>query len=78
MEELKDYFGMDAHKEFKPYDKVLARGIFDNRWWPQTYCGCQTRNGELVHFIQGSDWAFKDGNVIPYEGNEHLTGKETE
>lgn len=58
------------HKEFKAFDKVLVRDDY-NEW----YCGFYSHwsNAENNHALT-STGHYKDDNILPYEGNEHLVG----
>lgn len=57
----------------KPFEsRVLVRNFKDDIWKPAIW-GCYTDNGTLYHYatVGGCIYIY----LIPYEGNEHLLGK---
>ena len=55
---------------FKPFDKVLVRVNLDGVWKPRLYSNKCT-DGSYAHYCQdGRSY----GEILPYEGNEHLAG----
>ena len=65
------------HKEFKPYDKVLANHSGDGckaQWLPELYAGWDEENS--MHILITSQFEYCDEYILPYEGNENLLGKE--
>ena len=59
-------------KEFKPFDKVLVRNSFGN-WYPNLYSHYNCFSHKTI-----TDHYYKDKDIIPYEGNEHLLGTNKE
>lgn len=60
------------HKNFKPFDKVLTK--YGNVWIADTYSN-YIQSEELHLTYRG---AFRDYEILPYEGNEHLVGTPNE
>lgn len=63
------------HKIFKPFQKVLTVNAFgdNDRWCPTFYSYWD----EDVHEHMTVDRiTYKDSEILPYEGNENLAGKE--
>lgn len=57
--------------EFKPYDRVLVRDGYQERWQAAFYEQYITRNVHYPHHVIGGD---SFAQCIPYAGNEHLLG----
>lgn len=53
--------------QFKPFDRVLVRDSFNQRWHPNFYAEF---DGLLFYTTDCRNWTF----CVPYEGNEHLLG----
>lgn len=63
-------FGVTDQKqkpEFKPFDKVLVRGVDEQEW----ECSLFSHITEGGYYVCVGSWWLQ---CIPYEGNEHLLG----
>lgn len=59
---------------FTPDQLVLIRESEKANWDLARYSYCSVEQGQdHIHHIQGLRW-FRDDEVIPYSGNEHLLG----
>lgn len=59
---------------FEPDQLVLVRESEKENWDLARYSYCCAEEGEThIHHIQGLRW-FKDDEILPYAGNEHLLG----
>lgn len=58
---------------FEPDQLVLVREGKRANWDLARYSYCDTEAKGHVHHIQGLRW-FRDDDVLPYSGNEHLLG----
>lgn len=61
------------HKTFKPFDKVLVRDSQDV-WQIDFYSHWNKDYAQHVILSYGDGVIFKDKDILPYEGNEHLLG----
>ena len=59
------------HKQFKPFNRVLVR-ISKESIWECDFYSYFRKNHEYPH--RTLCHCFKDENILPYEGNEHLVG----
>ena len=61
-------------QNFEPDQLVLVRESEKENWDLARYSYCCAEEGEThIHHIQGLRW-FRDDEIIPYSGNEHLLG----
>lgn len=61
-------------QKFEPDQLVLVRENEKENWDLARYSYCCAEEGEThIHHIQGLRW-FRDDEIIPYSGNEHLLG----
>lgn len=58
-------------KKFKPFDRVLVKGLPGERWNPDLYSFYDDIKN--LHWSIGCGWS-SDENILPYEGNEELVG----
>ena len=61
-------------KKFKPFDKVLIRGI---QYWECSLYNFYDKEAKL-HTVISTDEYIHDDNILPYEGNEELVGTSDE
>ena len=59
-------------KRFKPFQKVLVRDFPISEWVPAFYC--RKEHTYNRHQVMGHHNEYNDDDIIPYEGNEYLTG----
>ena len=71
----------NKHKTFKPYDRVLVRDSYalNTSWHCDYYSdyGYSVADEEYRHY-SASGGRYKDSDILPYEGNEHLLGSTDE
>ena len=63
-------------QKFEPDQLVLIRESEKANWDLARYSYCSVEQGQgqdHIHHIQGLRW-FRDDEIIPYSGNEHLLG----
>ena len=63
-------------QKFEPDQLVLIRESEQANWDLARYSYCSVEQGQgqdHIHHIQGLRW-FRDDEIIPYSGNEHLLG----
>nr|DAG73938.1 MAG TPA: hypothetical protein [Caudoviricetes sp.] len=61
-------------QKFEPDQLVLVRESEKENWDLARYSYCCAEEGKThIHHIQGIRW-FKDDEILPYSGNEHLLG----
>ena len=61
-------------QKFEPDQLVLVRESEKENWDLARYSYCCAEEGEThIHHIQGLRW-FRDDEIIPYSGNEHMLG----
>lgn len=67
----------NKHKHFRPYDRVLVRDS-ENRWQIDFYSHWSKEHGRYITLAYGNEFLITDGDVLPFEGNEHLVGTSDE
>lgn len=61
-------------QNFEPDQLVLVRECDTADWELARYSHrCTEKSNGHIHHKQGRRW-FKDGDILPYSGNEHLLG----
>lgn len=63
-------------KRFEPFQKVLVRYLSTTEWIPAIYCRFEPVYNR--HQVIGHRIEYDDTDIIPYEGNEYLTGTNIE
>ena len=66
--EKKKVVDIKKEHQFKPFEKVLVRDSYENKWRASFFSNI--REGYAKYVTTGLVWKF----CIPYEGNEHLLG----
>ena len=66
--EKKEVVDIKKEYQFKPFEKVLVRDSYENKWRASFFS--HIREGYAKYVTTGLVWKF----CIPYEGNEHLLG----
>ena len=66
--EKKEVVEIKKEHQFKPFEKVLVRDSYENKWRASFFSNI--REGYAKYVTTGLVWKF----CIPYEGNEHLLG----
>ena len=66
--EKKEVVDIKKEYQFKPFEKVLVRDSYENKWRASFFSNI--REGYAKYVTTGLVWKF----CIPYEGNEHLLG----
>ena len=62
-------------QNFEPDQLVLVRGSEHTNWDLAHYSYCVVKEGKATfHHLQGWTLLFRDDEIIPYSGNEHLLG----
>ena len=67
-EEKKKVVDIKKEHQFKPFEKVLVRDSYEDKWRASFFSNI--REGYAKYVTTGLVWKF----CIPYEGNEHLLG----
>ena len=66
----------NAHKKFKPFQKVLVKVLNDDdthMWVAAIYSHYDTKNNR--HHLTNMQWTDNDDYIIPFEGNESKLGQ---
>ena len=66
----------NAHKTFKPFQKVLVKVTNDDgnhMWVAAIYSHYNESNGR--HYFSNLQWTDDDSGIIPFEGNEDKVGQ---
>ena len=65
----------NAHKTFKPFQKVLVKAAheFELIWTASIYSHYDTKNNR--HYLTNMQWTEDDDYIIPFEGNEDKLGQ---
>ena len=65
----------NAHKTFKPFQKVLVKVAheFELIWTASIYSHYDTKNNR--HYLTNMQWTEDDDYIIPFEGNEDKLGQ---
>ena len=66
--EKKEVVDIKKEHQFKPFEKVLVRDSYEDKWRASFFSNI--REGYAKYVTTGLVWKF----CIPYEGNEHLLG----
>ena len=66
--EKKEVVDIKKEHQFKPFEKVLVRDSYENKWRASFFSNI--REGYAKYVTTGLVWKF----CIPYKGNEHLLG----
>ena len=66
--EKKQIVDIKKEHQFKPFEKVLVRDSYENKWRASFFS--HIKEGYAKYVTTGLVWKF----CIPYEGNEHLLG----
>lgn len=66
--EKKQIVDIKKEHQFKPFEKVLVRDSYENKWRASFFS--HIKEGYAKYVTTGFVWKF----CIPYEGNEHLLG----
>ena len=66
--EKKKVVDIKKEHQFKPFEKVLVRDSYENKWRASFFS--HIKEGYAKYVTTGFVWKF----CIPYEGNEHLLG----
>ena len=66
--EKKEVVEIKKEHQFKPFEKVLVRDSYEDKWRASFFSNI--REGYAKYVTTGLVWKF----CIPYEGNEHLLG----
>lgn len=71
-----NFQGPVKHKKFKPFEKVLVIEYEEeNPVWTAAFYSHWSVT--LKRHVSVEEFCYKDDDILPYEGNEHLVGKKT-
>jgi len=70
LDEVLEIEGPELECEFKPFEWVLVRDRYNDKWLPALYAYCD-KESSFNHMIIAT---IAYNQCVPYKGNEHLAG----